>query len=64
MPVVPAKRLADASSKKPAKKKKTKKQLTEEASARRREMAAFDKVWGHQTSSGACEFEAYNVCGT
>ncbi|KAI9992119.1 hypothetical protein PInf_017503 [Phytophthora infestans] len=51
MPVVPAKRLADASSKKPAKKKKTKKQLTEEASARRREMAAFDKVWGHQTSS-------------
>ncbi|KAI9980541.1 hypothetical protein PInf_030178 [Phytophthora infestans] len=44
MPVVPAKRLADASSKKPAKKKKTKKQLTEEASARRREMAAFDKI--------------------
>ncbi|KAI9992318.1 hypothetical protein PInf_017711 [Phytophthora infestans] len=51
MPVVPAKRLADASSKKPAKKKKTKKQLTEVASARRREMAASDKVWGHQKSS-------------
>lgn len=31
IPVVPAKRLADASSKKPAKKKKTKKQLAEEA---------------------------------
>ncbi|KAI9988571.1 hypothetical protein PInf_022011 [Phytophthora infestans] len=43
MPVVPAKRHADASSKKPAKKKKTKKQLAEEASARRRKMATFDK---------------------
>ncbi|KAI9984730.1 hypothetical protein PInf_006233 [Phytophthora infestans] len=53
MPVVPAKRLADASSKKSAKKKKkTKKQLTKEASARCREMSAFDKVLGHQNSSG------------
>ncbi|KAI9990125.1 hypothetical protein PInf_020544 [Phytophthora infestans] len=57
MPVVPTKRLADASSKKPAKKKKTKKQLTKEASARRREMAAFDKVWGHQNSSESVELQ-------
>ncbi|KAF4141581.1 hypothetical protein GN958_ATG09231 [Phytophthora infestans] len=54
MPVVPAKRLADASSKKSAKKKKkTKKQLTKEASARCREMSAFDKVLGHQNSSAS-----------
>ncbi|KAE8879376.1 hypothetical protein PF003_g36552 [Phytophthora fragariae] len=36
-----------------AQKKKTKKQMNEEAKQRRRELAAFDKVWGHRNITDA-----------
>ncbi|KAG2796889.1 hypothetical protein PC119_g23868 [Phytophthora cactorum] len=47
----PAKRSANSSAKPPARKKKMKKKLTEEVNVRRRELAVFDKDWGHQNTT-------------